>query len=232
MDLRSIAKTHHLHEISPEGWAYLVQRGQVDNRYTPISQGYRVIDEVADMPVGNIPTRWAISTSEVARNDISSSEDEARPQGKVKGKTKESPKRRAPRPALPMASSSNAREVRKIWTAEEERLLVRLRCEGLPYHVIAQKHLKRKLKACQLKFAKLKTVSPHKQLWEQAKAKRFEFGNQIDGEYEDEDDQEECEYDSGYGNGEDSDDGGVGGCSSHSGQGRDGQDGAQAALVR
>lgn len=124
-----------MEEISIESWNQLVRGHFVDPHVSPNRQGYRIVDHTQGMPSGNIATRYGINTSEVARNDVSSSEDEVR--GKGNGKAVAKPKAKAGAKTS-NASSSKGQASRKPWTAQEEDRLVDLRCAGVRFADIAE----------------------------------------------------------------------------------------------
>lgn len=116
----------------------MVQQRLVDPEKAPLNQGWRIFDGVASMPRGNIATRWAITTSQVAGNDLDSADQP------------DSDQVDAPVDAYAAASDSgtvfssvmaggpqHGLVGTKKWTEGEIRHLVGLRAQRVPYHVIA-----------------------------------------------------------------------------------------------
>lgn len=117
----------------------MAQQRIVDIDEDPLRRGWRVVDEVASMPRGNVPTRWAISTSLVASNNVSS--DEEKPRSLSSSKTAAAPiappdtNAKATLNEVPQAFSVN---IPKKWTENDVRRLVSLRARRVPYDTIAQ----------------------------------------------------------------------------------------------
>lgn len=112
----------------------MVQQHIVDPARTPESQGWMVVDEVANLPRGNVATKWAIRTSLVAGDS-------------------DTDRTTTPEPvsipyAVPvtvqasgLASIGNntfADATRKKWSGEEIRQLVELRARRVPYSIISK----------------------------------------------------------------------------------------------
>lgn len=129
----------------------MVQQRLVDSEMTPLSQGWRVFDEVTSMPRGNIATRWAITTSQVAGNDLDSADQSDGDQVKYPIKILSTTTAAAAAPAAPSPLKTSVSFAMdggpghqrglaggtKKWTEEEIRHLICLRAHRVPYQVIA-----------------------------------------------------------------------------------------------
>lgn len=127
--------------ISPHQWTMMIQQRLVDPGRTPLSQGWRVFDDLASMPRGNITTRWGITTSEVAGNDLESVDQLESDQVSAPVNTSDAAATAssdAISTSFTMArASQRGFASTKKWTEGEIRHLVGLRAQRVPYQVIA-----------------------------------------------------------------------------------------------
>lgn len=108
----------------------MVQQHIADPTRTPQSQGWTVVDEAANLPRGNVATRWAISTSQVA--------------GDFDTENATTPEPVPDLHPVPMTIQPSTLALvgdippRRKWSDEDIRQLVELRGCGVPYSIISK----------------------------------------------------------------------------------------------
>ncbi|KAJ4388196.1 hypothetical protein N0V93_008803 [Gnomoniopsis smithogilvyi] len=118
-----------LQRIRADLWQSYLNTRFVRSDASPESQGYSVMpDEAEVLRKGHLPAHWKppITTAEVARNDVPSSDDD------------EAPSR-----------------VCYAWSSEDKMRMVRMRAAKVPFKIIAKK-LGRTSSACQNVFFRIK----------------------------------------------------------------------------
>lgn len=122
-------KDRPIEVIDEHGWQIRVANKAVDPNMRPEQQGYKVIDPAAAIPMGNMNTRWATTTSLIASNDPADATEISNRQNIQAQKGRVSKEASGKVVAVAVATDTK----RRHWTKEENLELVQARCDGKGY---------------------------------------------------------------------------------------------------